>query len=292
MKKLLITSATLFLFSASIFMFQISCSKNSSTATNNTNSGQGKVMCSYKTRVLSIFDYNKIETPISVSNSIGLFESDGKNIWMVNSYTSSNNTYYSLFLCDMNGQNYKTLLSGANWIRSISKIKNEEKILVDCADSILIVDKNKNITKINKVDKNSIAKTDGYNIWYNSGNTFYISDLDGKNYRKVASVTKSRGYSTILNNEKIICVSDDYAFTILDKNGDKTIVTIFDKIYSSGYMNADGYISNGEKIWFKSLIKLTSTTTGLNLLQYDINTKKTDTLLYSNFSSTSELITF
>jgi hypothetical protein len=45
-------------------------------------------------------------------------------------------------------------------------------------------------------------------------------------------------------------------FTILDKNGNKTIITNFDKIYSSDFINADGYFSNAKKIWFKSLIKL------------------------------------
>lgn len=47
MKKLLMASAVLFLFSASIMMFQISCSKTASAGTNSTNSTFTKVFTEY-----------------------------------------------------------------------------------------------------------------------------------------------------------------------------------------------------------------------------------------------------
>jgi hypothetical protein len=47
MKKLLMASAVLFLFSASIMMFQISCSKTASAGTNSTNSTFTKVFTQY-----------------------------------------------------------------------------------------------------------------------------------------------------------------------------------------------------------------------------------------------------
>ncbi len=41
-------------------------------------------------------------------------------------------------------------------------------------------------------------------------------------------------------------------FTILDKNGNKTIITIFDKIYSSDFINADGYFQTQKKFGLKA----------------------------------------
>jgi hypothetical protein len=122
MKKLLITSTTLFLFSASILMFQISCSKDAN-AGNSGGSGtmsQGKVLIlksNNNTFQFAIIDKNGLETIINLNLPTPYsqidqdeYTTDG-NIIFFKAYdmTNPNDPNGALFTCDMNGGNVKNL---------------------------------------------------------------------------------------------------------------------------------------------------------------------------------------
>jgi hypothetical protein len=119
MKKLLITSATLFLFSASILMFQISCSKDANAG----NSGGSGIMSQGKVLILkssaqgssqfATIDKNGIETIITPNLpapysyiSKNRYTTDGNTIYFV---AIGANVTSSLFTCDINGSNVKNL---------------------------------------------------------------------------------------------------------------------------------------------------------------------------------------
>ncbi len=129
MKKLLITSATLFLFSASIFMFQISCSKDAN-AGNSGGSGinsiskiiyyGGNTPNNPSKIYIKNADGTGTTTIISPSLPSGFdiyagdldIHSDGTYIYFsARKLSSQGTTERFLFRCDMNGLNSTQLTS-------------------------------------------------------------------------------------------------------------------------------------------------------------------------------------
>jgi len=120
MKKLLLASATLFLFSASILMFQLSCSKdaNAGNSGGSGTHGQGKILILKTTQTpsqFSIIDKNGTETIITPNlpapyNRISdkNYATDG-NIIFFEAFDGNTGDNSSLFSCDMNGGNVKNL---------------------------------------------------------------------------------------------------------------------------------------------------------------------------------------
>lgn len=126
MKKLLITSATLFLFSASIFMFQLSCSKdaNAGGSGGSGSFSQGKVLIYKSNNSFTIFDKNGTQTIVNITLPNGYVNitkngiaTDGNNIWFRASKPNTvGGNEISLMICDINGNNVKIVsnISGYN----------------------------------------------------------------------------------------------------------------------------------------------------------------------------------
>jgi hypothetical protein len=127
MKKLLLTSLTLFLFSASILMFQMSCSKDANAGNSGGSGtlGQGKflmIKSESSPAQFAIIDKNGTESIITPNlpapfNSIDgkYFGTDG-NVIFFQAYddgSSNPSQKYSVFSCDMNGGNVKNLNKNA-----------------------------------------------------------------------------------------------------------------------------------------------------------------------------------
>ncbi len=123
MKKLLMASAVLFLFSASIMMFQISCSKTAN-ANNLGGSSAGKMIRikGLTTGVVEIWSTSGARQDISLSLPTGInrlndkyLACDGMYIWVLgynfNGATSSNGT---VLVFDMTGNLIKNFGVDAN----------------------------------------------------------------------------------------------------------------------------------------------------------------------------------
>ena len=130
MKKLLLTSAVLFLFSASILLFQISCSKTANAGTNAITSTATKII--YKDRTTDkIYIKNANSTggtttlniilpngfKIMTADEVSL-HSDGNHIYFMAS--QANETNMTVFRCDMNGSNVAQLTTEANIAKVVS----------------------------------------------------------------------------------------------------------------------------------------------------------------------------
>jgi hypothetical protein len=118
MKKLLLTSLTLFLFSASILMFQMSCSKDANAGNSGGSGtlGQGKILILKTNAQFAIIDMNGAESLVNITlpsqyTSIQneSYATDGNLIYFV-AYAPSSSSE-GIFTCDMNGNNVKLLRS-------------------------------------------------------------------------------------------------------------------------------------------------------------------------------------
>jgi hypothetical protein len=118
MKKLLMASAVLFLFSASIMMFQISCSKTANAGTSLINGTASKIV--YYTKQIKIGIKNadgtgttSIISPILPSGYTLKVDgdtdiaSDGTHIFFV----ANSSTGRKLFRCDLSGNNVIQVVS-------------------------------------------------------------------------------------------------------------------------------------------------------------------------------------
>jgi hypothetical protein len=118
MKKLLMASATLFLFSTSIMLFQMSCSKDANAGTNSYLS-QGKMLTVKNTTppTLQIVSTDGTKKDIGISLPNGLtninkdyLACDGTNIWFqAYKWSGTSSSNLTLITCDMNGGNVKSL---------------------------------------------------------------------------------------------------------------------------------------------------------------------------------------
>ena len=118
MKKLLMTSAVLFLFSASILMFQISCSKTANAGTNGISSNATKIAYLTNQRKIGIKNADgtgttSIITPILPTGFTLKYDgdtdinSDGTHIF----FLATSPTGSSIFRCDLSGNNVLQVVS-------------------------------------------------------------------------------------------------------------------------------------------------------------------------------------
>ena len=129
MKKILLSSLALFLFSASIFMFQLSCSKDANAGGSGGSSSfsQGKILINKDDKSFVIIDKNGTQTIVNITLPNGFiyisdngYTTDGNNIWFRagkptgSSGATGPTTSWDLMICDMNGNNVKivTNISG------------------------------------------------------------------------------------------------------------------------------------------------------------------------------------
>jgi hypothetical protein len=124
MKKLLMTSAVLFLFSASIMMFQISCSKTANAGNTSINNTASKIVYLTKQGKIGIKNADgtgttSIITPI-LPSGFALktdgdtdIDSDGTHIFFVVNSSTSSGTFLGrkLFRCDLSGNNVLQVVS-------------------------------------------------------------------------------------------------------------------------------------------------------------------------------------
>ena len=110
MKKLLMASAVLFLFSASIMMFQISCSKTANAGISGTTS-QGKIISvkSTSTGIVQVISTSGTKQDIALMLPSGLnevsdkyFACDGTYIWTLARNQTTSLTF-QLLTFDMSG---------------------------------------------------------------------------------------------------------------------------------------------------------------------------------------------
>jgi hypothetical protein len=118
MKKLIMASAALFLFSTSIMIFQISCSKTASAGTSIINGTASKIVFYTKQGMIGIknADGTGITSIISPTLPSGFtlksdgdtdINSDGTHIFFV----ANSSTGRKLFRCDLSGNNVLQVVS-------------------------------------------------------------------------------------------------------------------------------------------------------------------------------------
>ena len=117
MKKLLMASAVLFLFSASIMMFQLSCSKTANASGAGSMSQQKFfTLKSKRDRQFAIIDKNGAETIITIQLPAPLntiegdkYATDGNIIYFYAYDINNIQNAGTLCTCDINGNNVKLL---------------------------------------------------------------------------------------------------------------------------------------------------------------------------------------
>ena len=118
MKKLIMASAALFLFSTSIMIFQISCSKTASAGTSINNGTASKIVFYTKQGMIGIKNADGTGTTSIISPTLPSgftlksdgdtdINSDGTQIFFV----ANSSTGRKLFRCDLSGNNVLQVVS-------------------------------------------------------------------------------------------------------------------------------------------------------------------------------------
>lgn len=140
MKKLLLSSTVLFLFSASILIFQVSCKKEANADTQQkTSTEQEKIVLlrKYENGTLSLYTVkidgtNLKKLSLSFPSNVKLYDieakitADGKQIVFTGEFTYNDNdsfnirSYTTTYTCDIDGHNLKEIenLSGY-WMQDV-----------------------------------------------------------------------------------------------------------------------------------------------------------------------------